>query len=114
MLKMMSYTSAKNLGDAGLESMQVRGRMQEGMVADIAVFDWDKVTDNSDYAEGKNGLPTTGIPYVLVSGTVVVEDSKVLKGVNPGQAIRYTPTKTSLFKKLENKGDWVTKAKFPH
>lgn len=33
-------------------------------------------------------LPSTGIPYVLVNGTVVVKDSKVLKGVYPGKAIK--------------------------
>jgi len=88
-LSMLSYTSAKHLGDTGLGAMTVRGRMQEGMVADITIFDPETVADNSDYEVGKNGLPTTGIPYVLVNGTVVVRDSKVLKGVNPGQAIRF-------------------------
>ncbi len=34
-------------------------------------------------------LPTTGIPYVLVNGVVVVKDSKVQKGVYPGQPIRF-------------------------
>ncbi len=34
------------------------------------------------------GLPSTGIPYVLVNGTVVVKDSKELKGVYPGRPIR--------------------------
>ena len=38
-LAQLSYWSAEHLGDAGLESMKVRGRMQEGMVADIVVFD---------------------------------------------------------------------------
>ena len=60
--------------------------MQVGMDADITIFDPDKVTDN---ATNQNGaLPTTGIPYVIVNGTVVVKDSKVLKGVYPGQAVR--------------------------
>ena len=36
----------------------------------------------------KNGLPSTGIPYVVVNGTIVVKDSKVLKGVYPGKPIR--------------------------
>lgn len=34
------------------------------------------------------GLPSTGIPYVVVNGTIVVKDSKVLKGVHPGQPVR--------------------------
>ena len=36
----------------------------------------------------KAGLPSTGIPYVVVMGTVVVKDSKVLKGVYPGKPVR--------------------------
>ena len=36
---------------------------------------------------GENSLPSTGIPYVIVNGTVVVDNSKVKK-VFPGVAIR--------------------------
>ncbi len=42
--------------------MQVRGRVQPGMVADITIFDPVAVTDNSDYPEGKSALPSTHIP----------------------------------------------------
>lgn len=93
-----SYWSAKHLGDAGLESMQKRGRMQEGMVADITIFNPDTVTDNAGYKIGSNGLPSTGIPYVLVNGVIMVKDSEVQKGIFPGQAIRYP---------VEEKGRWV-------
>jgi N-acyl-D-aspartate/D-glutamate deacylase len=48
--------------------------------------DPETVTDNSTIKQG--GLPSTGIPYVIVNGTIVVKDSKVLKGVYPGQPIR--------------------------
>jgi N-acyl-D-glutamate deacylase len=34
------------------------------------------------------GLPSTGIPYVIVNGTIVVKQSRVLKGVYPGKPIR--------------------------
>ena len=40
------------------------------------------------YPIGKAGLPSTGIPYVVVNGTIVVKDSEVLKDVYPGQPIR--------------------------
>jgi N-acyl-D-glutamate deacylase len=33
-------------------------------------------------------LPAEGIPYVVVNGTIVVKDSKVLKDVYPGRPIR--------------------------
>jgi len=82
----MSYMPAKFLADNGIDQMATKGRMQVGMDADITIFDPDKVKDNSTNAMG--ALPSTGIPYVIVNGTVVVKDSKVLKGVYPGQPIR--------------------------
>jgi len=88
-LSQLSYWPAKHLGDTGLIAMQERGRMQEGMVADITIFDAQNVTQHADYTTGKNGLPSTGIPYVLVNGTIVVKDSKVLKDVYPGLPIRF-------------------------
>ena len=66
--------------------------MQEGMVADITIFDPETVTDNATYEKGT--LTSTGIPYVIVNGTIVVKDSEVLKGVNPGQPIRFEPEKS--------------------
>ncbi len=88
-LSQLSYWSAKHLGDTGLEAMKVRGRIQEGMVADITIFDAEKVQDNSTYKTGEQGLPTTGIPYVIVNGTIVVKDSEFQQGVFPGQPIRF-------------------------
>ena len=92
-----SYWAAKHLGDAGIEAMQIRGRMQEGMVADITIFDPENVTDNGTYKVGENGRPSTGIPFVLVNGTVMVRDSEVVSGVYPGQAIRFEPEAEGLF-----------------
>jgi len=68
--------------------MKLRGRLKPGAIADVTIFDPATVTDNSSIETGKNSLPSTGIPYVIVNGTVVVKDSKVLKGVYPGQPIR--------------------------
>jgi hypothetical protein len=96
-----SYWSAKHLGDAGIEAMQRRGRMQEGMVADITIFDPETVTDNGTYTVGENGRPSTGIPYVLVNGVVVVRDSRVVDAVFPGQAIRYPVEEQGRFDPLE-------------
>ena len=63
--------------------------MQEGMVADIVILDAENVTEHANYKSGTNGLPSTGIPHVLVNGTVVVRNSEVLKDVNPGKSIRF-------------------------
>jgi hypothetical protein len=68
------------------------------MVADITIIDPATVRDNSTYAEGTK--PTTGIPYVIVNGTVVVRDSEVLIGVNPGQPIRHPVEEKGRFEPL--------------
>lgn len=82
-----SYNPAKYLGDTGLQAMKVRGRLQQGMVADITIIDPATVKDNASYAQG--ALPTTGIPYVIVNGELVVKDSKVLTDVTAGLPIRF-------------------------
>jgi N-acyl-D-glutamate deacylase len=87
-LSQLSYWSALHLGDAGITSMQVRGRMQEGMVADIVVFDPVTVTEKSDYKAGTNGLPPEGLPHVIVNGQFVKRDGKATDQF-PGVAIRY-------------------------
>ena len=84
--------------------MKERGRLQEGMVADITVFDPETVTDVADYKIGTNGLPSLGIPYVLVNGTVTVRDSEVVDGVFPGQAIRYPVEAEGRFEPLAREG----------
>ena len=99
-LKQLSYWSALHLGNAGLEAMKKRGRLQKGMVADITIFDAKTVTDNATHELGKQGLPSSGIPYVLVNGTVVVNDSKVLR-VFPGQPIRYPTEESGRFEAVE-------------
>ena len=93
-----SYNSARPLGETGLKAMQERGRMQEGMVADITIFDPETVTDNATYAQGN--LPSSGIPFVIVNGVVVVDGGEVLRDVNPGQPIRHEP-RESLFEPLD-------------
>ncbi len=66
--------------------MARKGRIQLGMDADLTIFDPAAVKDNSTPQMG--GLPSTGIPYVVVNGTIVVKESKVLEGVYPGRPIR--------------------------
>ena len=102
-VSMTSYNYAKPLGKMGLKAMQVRGRMQEGMVADITMFDPETVRDNATYEKGT--LPSTGILHVIVNGVIVMKDQEPLKGVNPGQPIRFEPVK-SLFEPLSVK-NWA-------
>jgi len=101
-VSMTSYNYARPLGDMGLKAMQVRGRMQEGMVADITIFDPETVTDNSTYEKGT--LPSTGIEHVIVDGTLVMKDQEPLKGVNPGQPIRFEVQEKGRFEPLTEEG----------
>jgi len=96
-LSQLSYWPAKHIGDTGLMAMQERGRMQEGMVADIVVFDAENVTENATFKSGSQGLASTGIPYVLVNGTVVVKDSKVLRDIFQGQPLRFPVEETGRY-----------------
>ena len=82
----MSYMIANFMEDNGVPQMAHKGRIQKGADADITIFDPKTVKQNATPSNG--GLPSTGIPYVVVNGTIVVKDSKVLKGVYPGKPIR--------------------------
>jgi len=102
-----SYWPARHLGDTGLEAMKERGRLQVGKVADITIFDAETITDNSGFKVGQHGTPTTGIPYVVVNGTIVVKDSEVLP-VKPGQEIRFPVEPKGRFEPIEVSA-WLNK-----
>jgi cytosine/adenosine deaminase-related metal-dependent hydrolase len=87
-LAQLSYWNAKHLGDTGLVAMQERGRVQVGKVADLTLFDPQTVAPRATYKARENGLPSAGIPWVIVNGTIVVRDSEV-QNVRPGQSIRF-------------------------
>jgi len=82
----MTYMPAKFLQENGVDQMANKGRIQLGKDADITIFDPATIKDNATPQMGT--LPSTGIPYVIVNGIVVVKDSNVLKDVFPGQPIR--------------------------
>ena len=75
------------------------------MVADITVFNPDTITDNATYTLGEQGLPTTGIPHVLVDGQIVVKDSEVLE-VYAGQPMRYPVEEKGRYKPI-SEVDWL-------
>jgi N-acyl-D-glutamate deacylase len=103
-LSQLSYWTAKHLGDSGIEAMKQRGRVQIGKIADLTLFDADKVAPRATYKEGENGLPPVGIPYVIVNGTIVVDQGKVLP-VKPGQPVRFPVEPKGRFEPLD-KNKW--------
>lgn len=66
-------------------SIQDRGLLQEGLHADIAVFDPQTIIDHATY-EQPHQL-STGVRYVFVNGVAVVRDGKHT-GALPGQIVR--------------------------
>jgi len=63
-----------------------KGRIRIGADADLTVFDPDKVIDKATYE--KPLQYSEGIQFVLVNGTAIVRDGKLVEGVFPGRAAR--------------------------
>ena len=84
-----SYIPAKYLSMVGLKAMQERGRMQEGKIADITIFDPDTIAETSTMKTGERGSYTKGIPHVIVSGKLVIENGVANLKLRAGQPIRY-------------------------
>ncbi|MEP7075384.1 MAG: amidohydrolase family protein [Acidobacteriota bacterium] len=70
--------------------LEGRGLIKEGLWADVVVFDYETIQDESTY-EFPYKTPT-GINYVLVNGQVVIEKGKHT-GAKPGMVI-YGPGRT--------------------
>ena len=77
----MTGLSAQQLG------LKDRGRIAEGYIADLVVFDPATVIDQSTIEHPE--APPLGIPDVMVSGEWVIDGGKVT-GHHPGQVLRGT------------------------
>ena len=62
-----------------------KGRLQEGADADIVVFDAGTITDRSTFEKPME--PSVGVRYLVVGGTVVVDEGKIVPDVFPGRAL---------------------------
>jgi len=77
----------RKMTSAGTQRLGIRDRgiLQEGLFADIAVFNPDTVMDRATF-ENPNQL-STGMEYVFVNGVAVVKAGNVT-GEKPGVALR--------------------------
>jgi N-acyl-D-aspartate/D-glutamate deacylase len=62
-----------------------KGRLQEGADADIVVFDPQTITDRSTFQKPME--PSVGVHYLLVAGTPVIDEGKLVENIFPGQAL---------------------------
>jgi len=62
-----------------------KGRMQEGADADLVAFDPQTIADRSTFPKPME--PSVGVRYLLVGGTLIVDDGKIVPDVFPGHAI---------------------------
>ncbi len=83
-IRKMSLMPAQRLEKATPDARR-KGRLQEDADADIVVFDPKTVSDRSSYQKPME--PSVGMKYVLVGGTLVVDEGKLVEGVFPGQAL---------------------------
>jgi N-acyl-D-aspartate/D-glutamate deacylase len=83
-LRKMSLMPAQML-ERSTPAARQKGRLQEGADADIAVFDAGTISDHSTYEKPME--PSVGVRYLLVQGTVVVDQGKIARDVFPGRAL---------------------------
>jgi N-acyl-D-aspartate/D-glutamate deacylase len=62
-----------------------KGRLQEGADADIVVFDPQTMSDRSTFEKPME--PSIGVHYLLVGGTIVIDEGKIVPAVFPGKAL---------------------------
>jgi N-acyl-D-aspartate/D-glutamate deacylase len=84
-LRKMSLMPAQML-ERSTPAARHKGRLQEGADADIVVFDAAAVSDRSTYEKPME--PSVGVRYLLVGGSVVVDEGKIAPDMFPGRALR--------------------------
>jgi N-acyl-D-aspartate/D-glutamate deacylase len=80
-IRKMSLMPAQRLEKATLAA-RLKGRLQEGADADVVVFDPQTVADRSTYQAPME--PSTGIEFVIVGGTILVDHGKLVPNTFPG------------------------------
>jgi N-acyl-D-aspartate/D-glutamate deacylase len=83
-LRKMSLMLAEML-ERSTPTARFKGRLQEGADADIVAFDAATISDKATFKDPT--LPSVGVHYLVVGGTVVVDGGKLASDVYPGRAL---------------------------
>jgi N-acyl-D-aspartate/D-glutamate deacylase len=83
-IRKMSLMPAQRLEKA-TPAARRKGRLQEGADADIVIFDPQTVADRSTYQTPME--PSTGMKFVIVGGTVLIDQGKLVPDTFPGKAL---------------------------
>jgi dihydroorotase len=83
-LRRMTLEPARRL-QPRTPAMAAKGRIRVGADADLTIFDPATVIDRATYEDA--GIPSAGIPYVVVGGEVIVDRGEITTA-RPGRAIR--------------------------
>jgi len=83
-IRKMSLMPAEML-ERSTPAARQKGRLQEGADADIVVFDASTIADRSTFEKPME--PSVGVRYLMVGGSVVVDEGKLVPDVFPGRAI---------------------------
>ena len=84
-LRKMTLMPAEML-ERSTAAARKKGRLQESADADIVVFDAAAISDRSTYEKPME--PSVGVRYLVVGGTLVVDEGKIVPEVFPGRALR--------------------------
>jgi N-acyl-D-aspartate/D-glutamate deacylase len=83
-LRRMTLEPASRL-QSRVPGMANKGRIKVGADADLTIFDPATVRDQATYENG--AIPSTGIPFVVIGGQVVVDNGTITEA-RPGRAVR--------------------------
>jgi len=83
-LRKMTLMPAQMLERSTPEARR-KGRVQEGADADLVMFDPQTIADHSTFEKPME--PSVGVRFLIVGGTALIDDGKMVDGVFPGRAI---------------------------
>jgi N-acyl-D-aspartate/D-glutamate deacylase len=83
-LRKMTLMPAQML-ERSTPAARQKGRLQEGADADIAVFDPGTISDRSTFTKPME--PSTGVHYLVVGGTLLIDQGKLVPDIFPGRAL---------------------------